>query len=101
MALPPREDGGAHYWQETRHRRIIRRGVPPHNAVQPGLPGPLGNQSVALVVRNRWSEQDLCRHDCCKFTVKASGREAKLPTRPSKERRRESALNWVAPTLTW
>ena len=54
MALPPREDGRAHDRRQDGHRRVVRRGVPAHDAVPADVPGPLGR-------RGRSCERDRSR----------------------------------------
>ena len=47
MALPARQDGRADDRHETRDRRLQRRRVPARDAVQAGVPGPLGDPLAA------------------------------------------------------
>ena len=48
MALPPREDGRAHDRRQDGHGRVVRRGVPAHDAVPADVPGPLGRPVAAV-----------------------------------------------------
>src|SRR5205807_9523876 len=48
VALPAREDGGADHRRQGRHRRLAGGGLPAHDAVQAGVPGPVGDPERAV-----------------------------------------------------
>ena len=50
VALSPSQDGRAHHRRQTRHRWFERYGVPQVDAVQAGIPRPVGDPEPAVTV---------------------------------------------------
>src|SRR5687767_7637012 len=55
MALPPREDGGAHDWHKDWHRRFLRRWLPPHNDRFAALSRLMGNPFASVGLAGHYS----------------------------------------------
>src|SRR5437762_219179 len=48
MAIPPRQDGRAHHWDQARHWRIDRLGVPARNGRAKYLSRPVGDPDAVV-----------------------------------------------------